>query len=98
MPMDIATIGSDGTPERTVSLSVEEHSALMRVADENGCRLIQRMRDCYGETRFGVEDLTELGEELRSIAAGLPERIRGLVGSLSELALDAHRAGKSLHV
>jgi len=68
MSLDLVVLGSDGRPERTVSLDVNQHALLMDYASRLGAGgVMRRMEDYYEDTVFEHGELDLLEREAEAI-------------------------------
>ena len=61
--MDVAILGVDGKPKKSVSLDIDSHSDIVEIANEQYL-MIARIRDYYEDAEFSVSELTQLRDEL----------------------------------
>lgn len=64
MSLDLTVLGADGAPERSVSISVDLHAELMRLAAEVEAKHLARFQSYYTDAEVPVEGLAELSREI----------------------------------
>ncbi len=88
MSLDVAILGTDGSPKRQVSIGVDDHHRLMQLVGDSPESLLSRIRDYYADAEFGS---VELGKLIQEIAI-LLEKCRqdtgqsSLLNALAQLA------------
>ncbi len=67
MPLDLAVLGSDGTPADVVPIRASVHERLMLVAQQVRASLLLRMSDFYLDAEYGCAELPALGSEVEQV-------------------------------
>lgn len=52
MPLDLVVLGANGRPQKSVSIGVEQHTRLMRLAKKLRARVLLRLEDYYNDVVF----------------------------------------------
>ena len=98
MGLDLVILGADGRPTRGLSLTVEDHDHLMRLACGTRNSIWLRMSDYYSDTEFAHFELDQLIAEAEAQRALVPYDDR-LAKFLSEIvALATEAKGENQHL
>lgn len=71
MSYDLAILGDNGIPYRSVSIGVHEHYRLICIAKEKGFSLMLRMGDYYADTTYHANEINSLIRELTLMIADI---------------------------
>jgi hypothetical protein len=98
MSLDLAILAEDGTPEDTISLSVNLHHDLIVAADKLGVDQVLRLRDYYGDVEFRTNDLSTLAAQVETMGLSVNKYdLRKFLADFDELIIHAAARGKTLY-
>jgi hypothetical protein len=63
MALDLAIVGPDGSPERSVGIRADEHERILAVATTTKARLLLRLKDFYADADYAPSEVAELRDE-----------------------------------
>lgn len=98
MSLDFVVLGADNAPERTVSLGVDLHKALLVATALQNTQEMQKFHDYYEDVEIGTDVLPALLQD----AAILRDRVDSVelsdfLGEFMTLVNFAISQGKALH-
>ena len=98
MALDVAILGENGEPERTVPIRVNEHVRLLAAVHGATLPLLSRLHDYYEDAEYELQELEELTVELDFLRARIQgdDELSGVVSKLVELVLLARRSGRQV--
>lgn len=98
MSLDFTVLGQNGAPEKTVSLGVDLHHALVTAASAGGLVRFQDFADCYEDVEIGVDVLPDLSEPVWILRTQTGSTdLQCFLDSLSELFAYAIANSKAIH-
>lgn len=99
MPLTLAILNAQDSPEREVDLSLESHEEIISAASSSNLQQVLRMHDYYGEhIEYTPTDATGLVDELLSLDGRVRHDTLKCIAQVVELARHAIKRGESLHV
>lgn len=72
MALDVAVLTEDGEYADIVSLEMEEHDELMKLATELKLAKLLRFKDYFEDVDLRVPELAELADELSTLSESAP--------------------------
>jgi len=66
MSLDIAILGPSGSPQKQVSVGVDDHHRLMQLVGKRGTPL-SRLNDYYSDAEFEESEMNSLEEEVKTL-------------------------------
>jgi len=98
MSLDFAVLGSNGAPERTVSLNVNLHHELVTAASACGLTRFADFADYYEDVDVAADDLEDLAGQAHALRAKTGSvELQRFLDDLTELIAYAVANEKSLH-
>lgn len=98
MSLDFAVLGQNGSPEKTIPLSVDIHHELVIAAANLGLARFQEFDDYYEDAEIAVADLPGLAEEVATLRTQVCSiELQRFLDSLSDLITYASSNEKALH-
>jgi len=100
MSLEIAVLGTDGSPNQQVSIGVDDHSRLMQLVSRDAGSLLARLNDYYSDAEFENSELDRLVEEATALRTNCDEdgRLVAFLDALVQLAYAAKSEQKPLIV
>lgn len=97
MSLDIAILGTDGSPKKQVSIGVDDHHRLTQLIGQGG-GLLARINDYYADAEFEHSELDGLTEEVRTLLVRCRDdkALLSFLNGLSELIVEAKQEQKPL--
>lgn len=98
MSLDLAVLAEDGTPEHTVSMSVNIHNELITAADKLGLDQLLRLENYYEDVEFLPSDLAKLSEQVEALRIrAVSHDLNKLLAELKLLIIRVSPSGKALY-
>jgi hypothetical protein len=98
MSLDLVVLGTDGRPARRVCLGVEQHTRLMRHAEQLRLELLLKLTNYYEDAVYSIDELTELVEAATMLvsAPDVDSELVALMRELIDLVAFAQGQGKEI--
>ena len=98
MSLDFAVLSENGTPEQTISLSVNLHHELITAANELSLDQILRFEDYYEDVEFAPADLQVLATQVAVLREKIGQSdLRAFLEDFGFLISKAASHDKALH-
>jgi len=98
MALDIAVLGENGEPERTVSVGANDHARLLSLVNDAELPLLSRLTEYYEDAEYAAGELDALMGELDylKVCVQSDADLVRLVAALVALVLSAKRSGRQI--